>query len=129
MLDRRLSARWVRIVSPPPRELAASIADYVARPWDVRNNPIDSNGDTLTSLPLHRTYARILEEQPIVCLIPLPGALGVADLVFRIIALNKILHDASRLEEPYGLAIGKSVGKRGNAAIRVDSEELVGGET
>jgi hypothetical protein len=43
--------------------------------------------------------------------------------VIRIVSLNQVLHDASRLEEIDRLAIGKGVGQGGDPAIRVDGAE------
>lgn len=53
---------------------------------------------SLTRLTLHRTYASILEEQPIVRLIPFAGTSRVRDLVLSIITLDQVLHNAARLE-------------------------------
>jgi hypothetical protein len=77
----------------------------------------------LTRLSLHRPKPRIQEEQPVVRLIPLSRPLGIADLVLGIVALHKILHDASRFEEVDCLAIAECVGQGGYAAVRVDCEE------
>lgn len=43
----------------------------------------------------------------------------------RIIALNQVLHNASRLEQVDGLAISELVGQRRDTAIRIDGEEPV----
>jgi hypothetical protein len=56
-------------------------------------------------------------------LIPLPCASREADLVLRVIALDQILHDTSRLEEVDRLAIGKGVGQGGDPAVRIDGTE------
>jgi hypothetical protein len=56
-------------------------------------------------------------------LVPLPRASREADLVLRIIALDQILHDTSRLEEIDRLAIGKGVGQGGDPAIGIDGTE------
>jgi hypothetical protein len=77
----------------------------------------------LTRLSLHRSNACIHEEQPIVHLIVLPGAFGETDLVFWVIAIYEILHDASRLEEVDGFAIGKGVGYGRDATIGVNGAE------
>jgi hypothetical protein len=74
---------------------------------------------------LHRSNTCVLEEKPIVHLIPLAATLGVRDLVLGIIALNQVLHDASRLEQIDCLAIGKFVGKGRNSAIGVDGKKPV----
>jgi hypothetical protein len=77
----------------------------------------------LTSLSLHRTNPRILKEQPVVHLIPLSRSLGIANLVLRIIPLDKVLHDAAALKQTDGIAIGEFVCQRGDAAIGVDLQE------
>lgn len=77
----------------------------------------------LTRLSLHRSNACIHEEQPIVHLIVFPGAFGETDLVFWIIAIYEILHDASRLEEVDGFAISKGVGYGRDATIGVNGAE------
>jgi hypothetical protein len=93
-------------------------------------------------LTLHRSHTGVLEEKPVVSLYGFAGALGVRDLVFaimlirqrlrrkcdeisRIIALNQVLHDASRLKQVDGLAISELVGQRRDTTIRVDGEEPV----
>jgi vesicle coat complex subunit len=53
----------------------------------------------------------------------LPGSSWVADLVLGIVAINKVLHDASTLEQSDRLAIRERVGQGGDAAIGVDGEE------
>jgi len=83
----------------------------ISRPTIPLRSATSSNKkNTLTRLSLHRPNASILEEQPIVHLIPLPRALRKADLVLRIVALYQVLHDASGLEEVDGLAVGEGVG-------------------
>jgi hypothetical protein len=74
-------------------------------------------------LALHRSDAGVHEEQPIVYFIPLSRAPGKADLVFRVIPIYQVLHNASRLEEINGLAISESVGQGGNSTIGVDGAE------
>lgn len=84
-----------------------------------------SGKDTLTGLTLHRSYAGVLKEEPVVHLIPLAGALGIRDLVLGIVALNEVLHDASRLEQVDGLTISELVGQCRNTTIRVDGQEPI----
>lgn len=79
----------------------------------------------LTSLALHRTHTSILKEQPIVRLIPLSCTPRVRDLVLRVVAVYKVLHDTSRFEEIDSLSIGEGIGECRDAAIRVDGEEPV----
>ena len=76
-------------------------------------------------MTLHRSKAGVLVKQPIVHLVVLASPLGVRDLVLGVVTLNEILHDASRLEQVDGLAIGELVGQGRNAAIGVDGEEPV----
>lgn len=93
-------------------------------------------------MTLHRSHAGVLEEKPVIHLYSFAGALGVRYLVFaimsirqrlrrkcngssRIIALNQVLHDASRLEQVNGLAISELVGQRRDTTIWVDGEEPV----
>jgi hypothetical protein len=78
---------------------------------------------TLTRLSLHRAHSSVLEEEPVVRLIPLPRALRKANLVFGIIAFHQVLHDASRLEEIDWFAVGEGVSQCWNAPIGVDSAE------
>lgn len=47
----------------------------------------------------------------------------MADLVFGVIAFDKILHDAAALKEVDRLAIGEGVGDGGDAAVGVDGQE------
>jgi hypothetical protein len=56
-------------------------------------------------------------------LIPLPRSPRETDLVLRVIAINQVLHDASRLEEIDRVAIGEGVGQGGNAAIGINRTE------
>ena len=96
----------------------------------------------LTGLTLHGSNAGVLEEKPVIHLYGFAGALGVRNFVFtivlirqrlrrmcdessRIIALNQVLHNASRLEQVDGLAISELVGQRRDTAIRIDGEEPV----
>ncbi len=79
----------------------------------------------LTRLTLHRTHASVLEEQPVVHLIPPTTTLGVRDLVLGIVAFNQILHDTARLKQIDGLAIGELVCQGWNAAIGVDGEKPI----
>jgi hypothetical protein len=64
----------------------------------------------LTGLSLHRPNTRILEKEPVVHFVPLPRALGEADLVVRIVAIDQVLHDASRFEKVDAFAVGEGVG-------------------
>jgi hypothetical protein len=75
-------------------------------------------------LTLHRSNSCILEKQPIVHFVPFPGPLGEADLVLCVVAIDQVLHDASRFEEVDCLPIGEGVSHRWDAAIGVDCEEL-----
>lgn len=77
----------------------------------------------LTCLPLHRTNASVLEEQPIVHLKGLPRTLWEANLVLRVVSLNKVLHDASRLEKINGFAIREGISQCRDASVRVDCPE------
>jgi hypothetical protein len=45
--------------------------------------------------------------------------------VLGIVALDQVLHDASRLEQVDGLAISELVGQGGYAAIGVDGKEPI----
>ena len=74
-------------------------------------------------MSLHRPNASILEEQPIVHFIPLPRALGEADLVLGVVALYEVLHDASGFEEVVGLAVGEGVRQRGDTSVGIDRAE------
>jgi hypothetical protein len=67
---------------------------------------------------------RILEFLPVVHLIVLSGPLRKRDLVFCVVAVDKVLHDTSRFEEVDLLAVGESVRQCGDAAIRVDGYKL-----
>jgi hypothetical protein len=78
---------------------------------------------SLTRLTLHRPNSSILEEQPVVHLVPLPGTPGEADLVLGVITVNQVLHYAPGLEEVDGLAIREGIGKCWDAAIGVDGAE------
>lgn len=78
----------------------------------------------LTGLTLHGAHTSVLEEQPVVHFVPLPRSLGKANLVLRVVPLDKVLHDAPRLEEIDLLAIGEGVGERWNAPVGVDGKEL-----
>lgn len=64
-----------------------------------------------------------MEKQPVVHLIPLPRALGIANLVLGIIPLDQVLHDASRLEEVDRLSVGEFISQGRNASIGVNLEE------
>lgn len=79
----------------------------------------------LTRLTLHGTHTGILEVQPVVRLIPLTATFGIRDLVLRIVALNQVLHDASRLEQVDGLSVSELVSQCRDAAIGIDRKEPV----
>jgi hypothetical protein len=51
-----------------------------------------------TGLPLHRSYACILKEQPIVHLVELSRAGRVGDLVVLVILGDEVLHYAAGFE-------------------------------
>ena len=76
-------------------------------------------------MTLHRSNASVLVEQPVVGLVVLASPLGVRDFVLCVVTLNEILHDAARLEQVDGLAIGELVGQSRNAAVGVDGKEPV----
>lgn len=74
---------------------------------------------------MHRSNTSILEEQPVVHVVPLAATLGVRDLVISIVTLDQVLHNASGFEQVDRLAIRKLVGEGWNTAIGVDSEEPI----
>ena len=76
-------------------------------------------------MTLHGSQPSILEEQPVVHLVPFTATLGVRNLVLGIVALNKVQHDASRLEQVDRLTVGELVSHCRNSAIGVDGEEPV----
>lgn len=45
--------------------------------------------------------------------------------MLSIVALNQVLHDASRFKQVDGLAVGELVGQGRNTSIRVDSKKPV----
>jgi hypothetical protein len=63
-----------------------------------------------TGLPLHRSYACILKEQPIVHLVELSRAGRVGDLVVLVILGDEILHYAAGFEQVDRAAIGECIG-------------------
>ena len=70
---------------------------------------------------MYVSYAvRTSEFLPVVHLIVLSGPLRKRDLVFCVVAVHKVLHDASGFEEVDLLAVGECVGQGGDAAIRVN---------
>ena len=119
------------------------VADEVSRPGVCEvlvENPIQPTGlirvavhaildalgrvsNKVISLALHGTQARILEEEPVVGLVVLAGALGIGNLMLRVILLGQVLQDATRLEETDRLAIAEGVGQCGDATVGVDLEE------
>jgi hypothetical protein len=74
-------------------------------------------------LPLHGSYAGVLEIQPADCLVVLPGATRVGDLVVFIILLSEVGKDTTGLEKTDFLPVGKSVRQGGDAAVGVYFEE------
>lgn len=50
---------------------------------------------------------------------------GIRNLVLSVISFNQVLHDASRLEQVDGRAIGKLVGQGRNTTIRVYGKKPV----
>lgn len=75
------------------------------------------------TLALHGTHASILEEQPVVRFVVLAGSMRIRDLVFSIVAFDKVLHDGTGFEEADTIAIAEGIGQGGNAAIGVDGKE------
>lgn len=60
---------------------------------------------------------------PAVHFIVLARAPGVRDLVFRVVAFHKVLHDGAALEEADGRAVREDIGQCGDAAVGVNFEE------
>lgn len=65
----------------------------------------------------------MLEVNPIVHLIVLAGALRVGNLVVLVVLLDQVLKDASGLEEPDFLTVGKGIRESGDTSIGIDLEE------
>ena len=77
----------------------------------------------MVRLALHRSYAGILVEEPIVDFVGFAGAARVRDLVVRIVLLGEVLEDGAGFEDADLLAVGEGVGDGGDAAVGVDFEE------
>lgn len=75
-------------------------------------------------MTLHGPYSSVLVEEPVVHLIPFTRSLWEADLVLGIVALDEVLHDASRFEKVDFFAIRERVGECWDASIGVDGQEL-----
>jgi hypothetical protein len=76
----------------------------------------------MVRLALHRSNARILEEEPVVCLIELLCAAGIGELVLCVVAVDEVLLDASGFEDGDGCAVREGVCECGNAAVGVYGE-------
>lgn len=73
----------------------------------------------MISLPLHRSHARVLEEEPVVYFVRFAGAARVGDFVVRVVLFCEVLEDGAGFEEADLFAICKSVGDGGDAAVGV----------
>lgn len=96
----------------------------MALPQNLGIPAIGTKENTLTSLTLHGPNTGILEVEPVLHGIPFTCALGEADLMLWVVAVDEIFHDASGLEEIDNLAIGEGIGKRGDSPIGIDLQEL-----
>ena len=75
-------------------------------------------------LSLHRPYACIKEEEPIVHLVILAGAAGIADFIMLgVVLVDEVLHDTTGFKEADGMTVGEGVCEGGDAAVRVYGEE------
>ncbi len=77
----------------------------------------------VVGLTLHRTQSRILEEDPVVHLVVLSGALRIRDLVLSIILLCKVLEDAARFKQAYLLPIRECIRYGWDSSIGIDFKE------
>ena len=90
----------------------------------AKSKALRAEESVLTSLTLHGPNASILKVEPVFHCVPFACALGEADLVIRIVAVDKIFHNTSRLEEVDSLAISEGICERRNSSIGVNFQEL-----
>ena len=85
-----------------PREMLIEDAVQTARLVHVSIHAVlDALGGVageMVRLALHGTDACVLEEEPVVRLVVLAGALGIGDLVVWVVLLGQVLQDAAGFE-------------------------------
>ena len=79
--------------------------------------------EEVVCLSLHGSDARVEEEEPVVDLVRLTRALGVANEMIFVVLLDEILHDRARLEETNNLPISEGVCQSRDSTIGVDFEK------
>ena len=107
-----------------PIEHAVQPPRFVLVAGDAVGDLLGGVSVEVVRLPLHGADAGVEEEEPVVHLVGLARAGGVADLVGGAVVLfDEVLHDGAGFEEPDRGAVGEGVGQGGDAAVGVDGEE------
>lgn len=96
---------------------------FILVPIDAIFDLLGGISEEMVCLSLHGSDACVEEEEPVVDLVRLTRALGVADEVIFIVLLNEILHDRAGLEEPNCLTIFEGVRQSRDSTVGVDFEK------
>lgn len=114
--------------------LGASVLEvfvqYAIQPPGLVLVTADAVGDLLwcvseemVCLSLHRSNPGIQKEEPVVDLVAFTGAFGIGDLMFRVVLLNQVLHDATGLKKTNCSAVGERICQSRDSSIGIDLEE------
>ena len=103
---------------------------YAIKPPGLVLVTADAVGDLLrcvseemVCLSLHRSNPGIQKEEPVVDLVAFTRAFGIRDLVFRVVLLDQVLHDATGLKKTNCSAVGEGICQSRDPSIGIDLEE------